>query len=373
MDALRLGVASLIVGGLVLAAGCGGSDTPAPAGPSPTETNTPVGPAPSGGATVSGTVTGGAAGLSGLQSGVRLLGAGLGGVTVTVESTDLSTTTGPNGAFELRGVPPGRVRLRFQGSGASGTLELSDVAQTESIALAVVVSGSTVELESQERVNGSQAQLEGKVVSVNYPARTIVVGTTNVIVPDGIPITNGNRALELEDVIVGARIHVKGSRAGDTITATSLMVQQTGLERVTLTGVVSDLAGACPARTFNFGSRVVAVNDSTIFVQGACSDLTSGTTIEVKGFARPDGSVLATMVKFKAGGNNPDTLVEVSGVISELSGKCPARTFHLGSREIQTTGATVFLTPCAGLANGQGVNVKGKSTGSGKVVASQVQ
>ena len=94
----------------------------------------------------------------------------------------------------------------------------------------MVVSGSTVELESQERVTGSQAQLEGKVLSVNYGARTLVVGTTTVLVPEGIPITNGYRALELEDVIVGARIHVKGSRAGDTITATSIMVQQTGLE-----------------------------------------------------------------------------------------------------------------------------------------------
>jgi len=33
----------------------------------------------------------------------------------------------------------------------------------------------------------------------------------------------------------------------------------------------------------------------------------------------------------------------------------------------------VFLTPCATLANGQGVNVKGKATGNGKVNASQVQ
>ena len=369
MNPLRLR-AALIVGALVFTAACG-SDSPSPVGPSPSESNTP-GPAPStGGATVSGTVSG--AGQAGLQASVRLLGAGLAGVTVGVEGTDLSTRTGSNGAFELRGVPSGRVRLRFQGSGASGVVELTDVSQSEEIELSVVMSGSTVELESQERVTGSQAQLEGKVLNVNYGARTVMVGTTTVVVPDGIPITNGYRELELEDLIVGARIHVKGSRAGDTITATSIMVQQTGLETVTLTGVVSDLAGACPTRTFKFGSRIIAVNASTKFVQGSCAELSSGETIEVKGFARTDGSVLATMVKFKSGGGDPDTLVEVSGAISDLSGKCPARTFHLGSREIRTTGATVFLTPCATLANGQGVNVKGKATGNGKVNASQVQ
>ena len=376
MNPLRLRAVSLIVCAFVLATGCGGSGNPSPAGPSPTESNTPPPPAPSAsGATVSGTVTAGASGQARVYALGQALGAGLPGVTVSVEGTDLSTTTGPDGAFELRGVPPGRVRLRFQGSGATGTLELTDVSQTEEIALTVVVSGSTVELESQERVTGSQAQLEGKVVSVNYAGRSLVVGTTTVTVPDGIPITNGFRELELQDVIVGARVHVKGSRAGDTITATSIMVQQTGLERVTLTGVVSDLGGACPAATFKLGSQVIAVNESTIFVQGACDDLASGDTVEVKGFRRTDGSVLATMVKFKSDddGDGGGKSVELSGDISELSGSCPARTFNIGDREVRTTGATNFLTPCATLANGQNVNVKGKATGNGKVNASEVQ
>jgi len=198
-----------------------------------------------------------------------------------------------------------------------------------------------------------------------------------VTVPEGTPITNGFRELELQDVIVGARVHVKGSRAGDTIAATSIMVQQTGLERVTLTGVVSDLGGACPAATFKLGSQVIAVNESTIFVQGTCSDLSSGDTVEVKGFRRTDGSVLATMVKFKSesddDGDGGSVPVELSGAITGLSGSCPARTFNIGDREVRTTGATDFLTPCATLANGQNVKVKGKATGNGMVNASQVQ
>ena len=191
MDALRLRTCSLIVGAVIFATACGGSGNPSPVGPGPTESNPPA-PGPSAaGATISGTVSSGVAGQ------VRAMGGGLPGLTVTVEGTDLSTTTGASGAFELRGVPPGRVRLRFQGSGASGSLELTDVSQTEQIALSVVVNGSTVELESQERVTGSQAQLEGKVASVNYAARSLVVGTTIVVVPVGVPITNGYRALEL--------------------------------------------------------------------------------------------------------------------------------------------------------------------------------
>jgi len=117
------------------------------------------------------------------------------------------------------------------------------------------------------------------------------------------------------------------------------------------------------------------VNDSTIFVQGACSDLSGSDTVEAKGFRRTDGSVLATMVKFKPDddGDGGGVPVEFSGAITGLSGSCPARTFKIGDREVRTTGSTDFLTPCATLANGQNVNVKGKATGNGKVNASQVQ
>ncbi len=323
---------------------------------------------------MSGTVTsGGAAGL-------RLLDAGLGGMKVSVVGTTLSTTTGSGGNFQLHGVPPGLVRLLFEGAGASGTLDLDDVSETEEISLSVVVSGSAIELASQERVTGSQAQLEGKVVSANYPARTLVVGTTTVIVPENVSITNGFRELELQDVIVGARVHVKGSLSGETITATSIIVQQTGLERVTVSGVASDVSGACPDVTFKFGSIALAVNGSTIFVKGTCGDLKGGVSVEAKGFRRTDGSVLATMVKFKSGGDggsgdggDGNKTVEFTGVISALSGTCPARTFQAAGREVKTNGSTTFLTPCATLANGQTVEVKGKETGSGKVNATEVK
>jgi hypothetical protein len=302
------------------------------------------------------------------------------GITIAVDGSDLKATTGPGGAFELRGVPPGRVRLHFQAPRAAGTLELADVTQTEAISLTVVVNGSNIELESQERVTGSEAQLEGKVLAADYAARSLTVGTTTVVVPEGTPITNGYRELALADVIVGARVHVKGARSGDTLTATRIMVQQTGLERVTLAGVASEVAGICPDRTFRFGSTTIAVNASTIFVQGSCGELAGGVSLEVKGLRRTDGSALATMVKFKTLGDDDDeddgegnVPVEFSGAISGLGGPCPARTFHVGEREVHTTGATTFLTPCATLVNGQHVEIKGKQAGNGKVIASQVK
>jgi hypothetical protein len=356
-----------LVGVALLTLACGGgSENGSPVGPSP------AGPgAGSSGATISGTVSGAGAAQA------RALGAALGGVKVSVEGTDLSATTNGNGAFMLSGVPPGLVRLLFQGSGASGAVDLNEVAQSEAIAISVVVNGSSVELESEARTTGSEAQLEGKIASINYAGRSMVVGTTTVTVPEGVEITNGYRMLAFTDLIVGARIHVKGTRSGETITASRILAQQTGLETVTLSGTVSDVAGTCPERTFKFGSTAVAVNRSTIFVQGSCDTIQSGLTLEVKGLRRPDGTVLATQVKFNKQDDDEEeeesVPVEFSGTISGLSGPCPARRFMAAGREVQTTGATNFLTPCATLANGQTVAIKGKQTGSGKVMASEVK
>jgi hypothetical protein len=359
---------SIAISALVLTIACGGSESGSPSGPSP------AGPGSgSAGATVSGTVLG-----PGGSAAVRTHGAGLGGVKVSVEGTDLSATTNANGDFSLRGVPPGLVRLLFQGAGATGSVELNDVAQSQSISISVVVNGPNVEVESEARVTGSEAQLEGKIASVDYAGRKLVVGTTAVIVPQGVEITNGYRLLELTDLIVGARIHVKGTKSGDTITASRILAQQTGLDTITLSGVVSDTAGACPDATFRFGSTAIAVNRSTLFVQGSCALIKSGVTLEVKGLRRPDGSVLATQVKFNKNGDGDDdedegVPVQFSGVISGLSGPCPARKFIAGGRDVQTTGSTTFLTPCATLANGMTVAIKGKQTGSDKVIADEVK
>jgi hypothetical protein len=351
-----------LISALALTIACGGSESGSPAGPSPA-------PGGSSGATVSGTVLG-----PGGSAAVRALGAGLGGVKVSIEGTDLSTTTNSSGSFSLQGVPPGLVRLLFQGAGASGSVDLNDVGQSQSISINVVVNGPSVEVESESRITGSEAQLEGKIASTDYPARKLVVGTTVVNVPQGVEITNGYRLLELTDLIVGARVHVKGTKAGDAITASRILAQQTGLDTVTINGVVSDLAGTCPDATFRFGSTAIAVNRSTIFVQGSCAQIQNLLPVEVKGLRRPDGSVLATQVKFNKKDDDEDGVpVQFSGVISGLSGPCPARKFVAAGRDVQTTGSTTFLTPCVTLANGMTVAVKGKQTGSAKVIADEVK
>jgi len=116
-------------------------------------------------------------------------------------------------------------------------------------------------------------------------------------VPSTASITDGFRAFDFSDLVVGARVHVKGTKSGSTITATRIEVQQSTLEKVQVSGTATDFGGTCPNRTFKIGSQAVAVNDSTIFVHGGCSDLANDVNVDVKGLRRPDGSILATQLK----------------------------------------------------------------------------
>lgn len=353
---------------VVLFAACG-SDNGSPVAPGEVP-----GPGGSSGATITGTVSAGAV------SAVRTAGAGLAGFKVVVSGTDLTATTGSGGSFTIEGVPPGHVTLEFRGSGVTGGLELESVGAGERIVLTVLVSGSgTIELAGQQRVTGQQAQLEGKIASLDRPARTFVIGGTTVLVPEGIPITKGFRALDYNDLVTGARVHVKGTYEGDTLVASRILVQQTALDSVKMTGAISAVTGPCPDATFELNGVLVNVNASTIYVQGSCAALVDGQTVEIKGLRREDGTVLATMVKFKKSSGDDDDddgsgtqTIEVTGVISGLRGPCPAVKFQLDGRLIHTTGATAFSIPCGSLADGQTVTVVGKLTGSGMVIASRV-
>lgn len=369
--------------GLLLAAGCGGSaktpTSPDALSVEPSTAPTPT-PSPATGATVSGMVTAGSA--SGIASATSV---GLAGVAVSISGTDLRTTTDGSGRFKLSGVPTGSIQVQFSGAGASGSVQIDDVTELDAVEIDVEVENGILEVQNEERERGSESELEGKIGSVNQGAQSFMVGQTTVVVPPGTEITDGFRMLAFTDLVVGARVHARGSKSGSTLTATEIKVQQSTLDRDEASGAATDLGGACPDRTFRIGSLSVAVNESTIFVKGTCADIVDTVEVEVKGLKRPDGSLLATNLKFEddRDGNSTDdngtdngdaTEVEFTGTVGGLGGNCPALTFLAGGRTVTTSDATSFETPCASMADGLKVQVKGTSaSGNGPVAASRVK
>jgi len=312
----------------VLAAACGSSTPKSPtspetAGPASTPSASPVPPSTPAGATISGLVSSGA--VTSMAGASPMGVSGLSGVTVTVSGTSLRTMSDGNGHFMLTGVPSGTIRLQFSG-GASGEVEIDDVDEHESITLEVHASGGGMEVEVEEREGGPESQLEGKIASVNTGAHTFVISDMTVSVPQSASIAHGSSSLTFSDLVVGARVHVKGSKSGSTITATRIEVQQSGgpgpgngngngngndngtddndnnddnpgaAQEVEFTGTVSSLGGTCPALTFEAAGRAVTTTSSTNF-RTECSEVHNGLKVEVKGTATGNGPVTATRIK----------------------------------------------------------------------------
>lgn len=208
-----------VVVGLVTAVACDSSKSPSMPDPAQPSANTAA--PTSSGATISGLVSNG-----GSASGALMLmaaGGGVSGVTITVAGTTRTATTDGAGRFSLTNVPAGQVTLQFTGA-ATGSMSVDDVGEHDTIQINVHVHNG--EVEDEQAQNGAEAQLEGKIVSVG--GSSFVIGQVTIMVPSTATIRHGNQMLTFADLIAGARVHVKGSLAGSTLTATRVEVQQSG-------------------------------------------------------------------------------------------------------------------------------------------------
>jgi len=259
---------------------------------------------------------------------------GMSGVTVAVSGTGLTTTTEGTGRFSLRNVPAGQVTLQFTGS-ATGSMSLDDVAEHETIEVEVHVENGHVADEQAQSGNGAEAQLEGKIVSVNGGAHSFVIGGVTVMVPSTAAIRHGDQTLTFSALVAGARVHVKGSLSGSTLTATRIEVQQSG--------------GPGPGNGNGNGGNGNNGNGNGGNGNGGSGDDNDNNDDN--------------------GGANE---AEFTGNVTGLGGSCPALTFSVAGHSVQTTSATSFEVPCGSIADGLKVEVKGTTSG-GVVTATRVQ
>ena len=361
MRRTRLLVTTLIVAA-GLAAACGGKSPTAPTGSSDAPAATPS-PAPSSANSLAGTI------LSGSGAGVVTMGVPLAGVTVTIVGTSMTATADGAGRFTLTGVPAGDVDVQFTGSAVSARVRIQGVGDREQIRITVTVTGSSADVTKEHRVNGSEAELEGRITGVNPGGRAFEIEDVRVSVPGGTAIRYGSRTIEMSELQVGDRIHAKGSKDAGGLTAREVELQHAEIEPAEISGSVTGLAGTCPARTFRLGSASISTADTTSFLRGACGDLANGRRVEVRGVPRA-GGLAATVVKFEEA-EVEDT--SVRGRVANLRGACPALQFTAGGKTILTTAATQFLRgTCAGVANGVTLEVEGSANGS-TVTAAKVQ
>jgi len=151
-------------------------------------------------------------------------------------------------------------------------------------------------------------------------------------------------------------------------------------------GEVSGLSGTCLTVTFTVGGKTIRTNASTVFSNGACTDVKNGVHVGVRGTAQQDGSLLAVAVHFVPAAPGPTPRptpgpmpgpghpnpggAGIVGPVSGLSGSCLALTFTVAGKTVRTNNATRFENgACSDVKNGVLVGVRGTAQQDGSLLA----
>lgn len=358
---------------LAVTVACSKSNSGSGLSPSPVSSSSTAPVAP--GASISGMVVTGST-AAGASAGMYSAMASAGRVTVSVNGTSISVTSDDNGNFVLQNVPPGTVTLTITGAGFSTQLTLPSVSINDQLRITVRLSGGSAELDDQELESDGKVEIEGQIGStsgLSSSGGTIVVGRLNtaVLVNGSTSITKGGTAMKPNDLVVGARVHVRASQSGSTLTATTIIVQQTsapgsssgngnsgkddsdsdddGEDESEVSGVITDVpVNGCPASSsFTVGTTKVVTNASTKFDNTTCANLAKGDSVSVEGAKQANGSILAKEVEKKNGGgsgsgSSGSGSVSGTGTISGVSGTCPVVSFMMNGGKVTTSSSTKY-------------------------------
>ena len=243
---------------VVSLARCGGSSTPT----SPTSSSSAV---------VAGTVN-------------RASGGAAAGLTVSVVGASTSAAVQSSGAFELSGVPPGSVQLRFKDSTVDATAQLQNVTAEERSQIQVNVSASTATIVAEERSTTAKVSLchaEGNgsyhLIDVSVSAEAAHRAHGDAKIGEPVP-ADTTKTFNQDCKPTGASVRIKKSTNGQdadeapgpTITvgaAVSWDYVVTNTGSVALTGVVvTDDRGVrvtCPAASLAAGQSMTCTGSGT--------------------------------------------------------------------------------------------------------------
>lgn len=172
-------------------------------------------------------------------------------------------------------------------------------------------------------------------------------------------------------IVVGSTVSVTGTRAGSAtgaITATQIEVTGTPLEGETR---VSSITGTCPSLTLMLEVGGSAITSSTTAFSPACSSITAGARVHVRGYQNSLGQLvlsdvrLLTEVRRRVGGESN---------VQAVAGTCPALTLTVAGVRVVTNSSTEFLNgACSTIRTGTKVHVEGYQESDGSVTATSIR
>jgi hypothetical protein len=335
-------------------------------------------------ATIGGSVRAGSAQLFTTSNGAPA------GLVVSVVGTTISSGIDAAGRFNLTGVPTGDVRLQFKAADLDATVPLTPVQPSQSVDLVVNVSGSSVTVEAEVRTTAGDVDLEGRVESLppTMPAGSLVVAGRTVTTSDATQIEQGGSQKTFDDLLIGMRVHVKGTASGTAVAATHITIQNTiTWIPVTINGIVESLSGAADLFEMTVNDRLVKGDALTVyFGNGGRDDFSSlkvGLRVEIKGQQR-NGYVYAERLHV----NDPEPeddddddqqqSASIHGTLTAMTGTVPALTLTVGGTTVRTNAGTVVqrrgdFQTLEQLRVGQSLHVVGDRRADGSLDARRIQ
>ncbi|MDH5485387.1 MAG: DUF5666 domain-containing protein [Gammaproteobacteria bacterium] len=206
-----------------------------------------------------------------------------------------------------------------------------------------------------------------------YVATGTITGFGSVFV-NGIEFETTATSFDVDDEMasqaalrIGMVVRVNGSVNADGITGTATRI----LYDNELEGPISAIVlNANLTKTLTIlGTDVVVDSGDTVFEGTTFNALSVDNVVEISGYHTANDEIQATLVDFKSASWDSDTIVEIKGVISQLSGT----NFKVSKVNVNALAANLTDLP-AGLANGAYVEVKGTyQSGTNTINAIEVE
>jgi hypothetical protein len=176
---------------------------------------------------------------------------------------------------------------------------LNGVGPNDHVQITVTVNGNSAHVDSEHHNNG---EISARISSIDNSAKTFVAGAWTVKTTGSTVIRHGSKTLQFGDLKVGDHVQVRGSRDGNTVTATEIKVEQGGegddrddddKDEAELEGNVSALSGSCPGISFTVHGTKVTADNTTTYRRTSCAAIKNDLKVEVEGTKKNDGSVFA--------------------------------------------------------------------------------
>lgn len=227
----------------------------------------------------------------------------------------------------------------------------------------------------------TEIKFKGRIASADAETRAIVVDGRTVTVPESATIRSGSAPASFTVLVAGTLVEIIGTEVGGGVTARLVDILTDA--QVQLQGAISDLTGTAAAFEFTLEGRRVTGSAATEFKGGSApsfAGLVTGGKVHVKGLDK--GTYVAAeriVLQDLDDEDTPDAPeVEVTGVVTALTGDAPALTLSIGDATVLTTSATTVrirnqTLSVSDLRVGQTLEVAGTADTTGAIVAKRIQ